>query len=445
MRKWFVMLVIVLIAVAVGGWYLKSGDKSTSSFRTATVDRGDLTATISATGTVEPEEVVDVGAQLSGTIDYFGKDIHNPGHTVDYRSEVDEGEVLAHLDESLYAANVASAQAAVDQGKANVQKAGADLAQAQAKLVQATNDWKRAQDAGTSAGLSKSDVDQYKANYDVAIATLADAKAAILQAQTGEAQSEAQLVYAKQNLRYCTITSPVKGTIIDRRVNIGQTVAASMSTPSLFLVAKDLNHIQVWASVNEADIGNIHADQPATFTVDAFPGRVFHATVGKVRLNATMTSNVVTYTVEIVADNSDGKLLPYLTAKVDFQIAKKTNILIVPNAALRWIPQADQVAPDVRQTGTDDQTPDDPSAEPAKPPVANAAATKSRGTIWAVDGDYVKPINVQLGLTDGYRTEVAAEGLKEGTTIVIGEVEAGESGSAGGSPFLPHFSHRKRG
>src|ERR1019366_7944544 len=219
--------------------------------------------------------------------------------TVDYRSEVDEGEGLAHLDESLYAANVSSAQGAVDQGNANVQKAVADQAQSQAKLVQAANDWKRAQDAGVNAGLSKSDIDQYKANYDVAVATVADARAAILQAQTGVSQSEAQLAYAKRNLSYCTIKSPVKGTIIDRRVNIGQTVAAAMNTPSLFLVAKDLKRIQVWASVNEADIGNVKADQPATFTVDAFPGHIFHGTVGKVRLNATMTSNVVTYTVEV--------------------------------------------------------------------------------------------------------------------------------------------------
>jgi HlyD family secretion protein len=447
MRKWIVLIIVILISLAVGGWYWKRGNKSVNDFRTATVDRGDLTSTISATGTVEPEEVVDVGAQLSGTIDYFGKDLHNPGHTVDYRSEVDEGEVLAHLDESLYAANVSSAQGAVDQGKANVQKAVADQAQSQAKLVQAGNDWKRAQDAGVNAGLSKSDIDQYKANYDVAVATVADAKAAILQAQTGVSQSEAQLAYAKRNLSYCTIKSPVKGTIIDRRVNIGQTVAAAMNTPSLFLVAKDLKRIQVWASVNEADIGNIKAGQPATFTVDAFPGHIFHGTVGKVRLNATMTSNVVTYTVEVEADNSDGKLLPYLTAKVDFQIEKKADVLMVPNAALRWVPTADQIAPEARQSGTSatDDTQADPSVNPTKAPIVAMAARRAHGTIWVLDGHFVKPVDVQLGLTDGFRTEVAAENLSEGATIVVGENEMDGGGAAGGSPFLPHFPTRKRG
>ena len=447
MRKWIVLLVVVLICVAVGGWYWKRADKAESSFRTDTVDRGELTATISATGTVEPEEVVDVGAQLSGTIDYFGQDVHNPGHTVDYRSEVDEGEVLAHLDESLYVANVDSAQGAVDQSKANVQKAVADLDQSKAKLLQATNDWKRAQDAGVNAGLSKSDIDQYKANYDVAVATVADAKAAILQAKTGETQAEAQLVYAKRNLSYCTITSPVKGTIIDRRVNIGQTVAASMSTPSLFLVAKDLKRIQVWASVNEADIGNIHSNQTATFTVDAFPGHAFHGTVGKVRLNATMTSNVVTYTVEVEADNSNGQLLPYLTAKVDFQIEKKSDILTVPNSALRWVPTADEIAPEARNSGTtgSEDAQADPSANPTKAPPVELVARKAHGMIWALDGLFVKPYDVQLGLTDGFRTEVAADGLKEGTTIVVGENEDDSSGGAGGSPFLPHFPSHKRG
>ena len=137
----------------------------------------------------------------------------------------------------------------------------------------------------------------------------------------------------------------MNGVIIDRRVNIGQTVVASLNAPSLFLIAKDLKRMQVWVAVNEADIGNIHPGQPVTFTVDAFPGEVFLGEVGKIRLNATMTQNVVTYTVEVITDNSDGKLLPYLTANAKFMVSNRPNVLLVPNAALRWIPQAEQVVP----------------------------------------------------------------------------------------------------
>src|SRR5208337_2698142 len=151
----------------------------------------------------------------------------------------------------------------------------------------------------------------------------------ILQAQKAVDQAQATLKKAQDNLSYCTIISPVKGVIIDRRVNIGQTVVSSLNTPSLFLIAKDLNRLQVWVSVNEADIGRIHPGQPATFTVDAYPGEVFPGEVGKVRLNATMTQNVVTYTVEINTDNSGGKLLPYLTANVNFLAGEATNALLV--------------------------------------------------------------------------------------------------------------------
>ena len=151
------------------------------------------------------------------------------------------------------------------------------------------------------------------------------------------------------NLGYCTIKSPVRGVIVDRRVNIGQTVVSSMSATSLFLIAKDLKHIQVWLSVNEADIGSISIGQSVTFTVDAFPNRLFHGEVGKIRLNATMTQNVVTYTVEVNTKNEDGKLLPYLTANAKFKIGRREGVLLVPNAALRWSPMPGQIAPEARR------------------------------------------------------------------------------------------------
>jgi HlyD family secretion protein len=432
MRNWIILFIAVVLVVLAGVWIKHRSAKPAAPFVTAPITRGDLAATILATGTVEPEEVVDVGSQLSGTLDYFGKDIHQPGKLIDYGSEVDNGEVLCHLDDSLYAANAASAQAMVEQGKANVQKARADLDEFKAKLLQASNDWKRAQEAGSHAGLSESDIDQYRANYYVAIANVADGEAAIKQAETGQAQSEAQLKYARRNLDYCTIISPVKGTVIDRRVNIGQTVAASLNAPSLFLIAKDLKRMQVWASVNEADIGSIHPGQTVTFTADAFPTATFIGTVGKIRLNATMTSNVVTYTVEIETDNSNGKLLPYLTANVKFQVDKHDNVLMIPNAALRWTPLETQIAPDARNA-------------PASPAGADVVSDQqTHGTLWAADGQFVRPVPVRLGLTDGADTEVIADNLSEGTSIVTADAAPEEPVPTGGSPFLPQFGKKRK-
>ena len=256
--------------------------------------------------------------------------------------------VLARIDDSLFAAEVSQAKAQLAQSRANVQRAEADLGQLKAKLIQAESDWLRAQKLGPSEALSQSDFDAARSNYDVARANLKVGQAALRQTKEAVAQSEAVLKKANQNLDYCTIRSPVKGVIIDRRVNIGQTVVASLSAPSLFLIAKDLKRMQIWVAVNEADIGNIRVGQPVSFTVDAFPRDTFAGTVGKVRLNATMTQNVVTYTVEVITDNSDGKLMPYLTANVKFLLATRQNVLLVPNAALRWFPQPDQIAPAFR-------------------------------------------------------------------------------------------------
>ena len=179
--------------------------------------------------------------------------------------------------------------------------------------------------------ISQVDYDTGKANYEVA-------KANVSVANSGVAQARADLDKAQRNLDFCTINSPVSGVIIDRRVNIGQTVVASLNAPSLFLIARDLTKMQIWVAVNEADVGRIKPGTQVTFTVDAFPGREFRGMVGKVRLNATMTQNVVLYTVEINIENADKLLLPYLTANVRFVLSHETNALLVPNAALRWTP-----------------------------------------------------------------------------------------------------------
>jgi len=422
--------VIVLVAAL---WFWSSNHDGANAFRTIPVTRGDLQAIISATGTVEPEEVVDVGAQVAGRIVAFGKD--RDGKTVDYGSRIEAGTVLAQIDDALYAADVSQSKAQLAQAKANVQRAEADLGQLKAKLFQAERDWMRAKKLGPSDALSQSDYDAALSAYEVAKANLKVGQAAVVQTKDAVAQAEANLRKTSQNLDYCTIKSPVRGVIIDRRVNIGQTVVASLNAPSLFLIAKDLKRLQVWASVNEADIGSIRPGQAVTFTVDAHPGVTFQGEVGKIRLNATMTQNVVTYTVEINTDNSDEKLIPYLTANLKFMVAERHNVFLVPNAALRWTPQPEQIAPNFRQE------PKKGRGGKSKGPGASAAQGDQEGprsgTLWIPQGSYVKPVQVRIGLSDGSLTEVQNPDLKEGVQVVVADQIAGGGTAPTASPFTP--------
>ncbi|MGA2173275.1 MAG: RND transporter, partial [Sedimentisphaerales bacterium] len=244
MKKILLVVVIVAAGIAIAVWYFHKDNGKNISFRTVVVTQGDLVATISATGTVEPEELVDVGAQVAGQVLAFGKD--EEGNEVDYGSPVAEGTMLAKIDDTTYASDVALATAQLEQAKAGVESAQADLLQLKAKLDQAQLDWDRAQKLGPSEALAKSTYDSYKSAFEVAQANVAVGEASILQAKASVNQSEATLQKVKRNLGYCTITSPVKGVIIDRRVNIGQTVVSSLNTPSLFLIAKDLKRMQVW-------------------------------------------------------------------------------------------------------------------------------------------------------------------------------------------------------
>ncbi len=434
-RTLLIALAAVVAVLAIMG-YLLRGSRTSTGFRTVQVKRGDLQATISATGTVEPEEVVDIGAQVAGRIVAFGKD--KKGDEIDYGSVVENGTVLARIDDALYAADVASAKATLALNKAGVQNAEANLLQLKAKLTQAQRDWARAQKLGPSDALSQADYDAAQSAFDSAKANVEVGKAAILQANKAVDQSQAALTRAQQNLSYCTIVSPVKGVIVDRRVNIGQTVVSSLNAPSLFLIAKDLNRLQVWVSVNEADIGRIKPGQPVTFTVDAYPGEVFPGEVGKVRLNATMTQNVVTYTVEINTDNPGGKLLPYLTANVRFIVGERKNVLLVSNAALRWTPsQLEQIVPEFRTSKKEQQA---EATSQVKPAAKAGKEEQARGVVWVPQGAQARPIFVALGLSDGSLMEVESSDLKEGTLVVVGEMttQAGKP-APGGSPFAPQL------
>ncbi|MBM4104204.1 MAG: HlyD family efflux transporter periplasmic adaptor subunit [Planctomycetes bacterium] len=452
MKKVILFLVVVGVIAACAVWYLRRPNSSAMAFRTVTIERGDLLATISATGTVEPEEAIDVGAQVTGKIKTIGK--AKDGNEIDYGSMVDEGMVLAQIDDSLYAAELASAEAGLQQAKAEELKSRADLEQLQAKLYQAQRDWDRAQKLGPSEALAQSSYDSYKSAYEVAKANITVGQANITQAQASIASAQASLDKAKRNLGYCTIVSPVKGIIIDRRVNMGQTVVSSMSTSSLFLIAKDLTKMQIWVAVNEADIGYIYAGQPVSFTVTAFPGRVFKGQVSKIRLNATMTQNVVNYVVEINTDNSDGKLLPYLTADIRFELNRRDNVLQVPSAALRWFPATEQVSPEFRDSEIMKNAVDSPgSTRPQGSRDSRASQTRkpspevnaqNQGVLWVQSGDFVKPLPVQVGAADGIMTEISGPEVQEGLAVITGEQTSqdDDGNSATTSPFTPQFRRR---
>jgi HlyD family secretion protein len=421
-------IIVAIAAVVVLGiiLWLHFHGSSDLTFRTAAVKRGDVAASISASGTIEPVEVVDVGAQVAGLIKSFGKDIN--GKIIDYGSVVEEGAVLAKIDDSVYAADLSVAKAQLEQAKAAELSAAATLEQNQAKLDQSAAEWKRAQDLYSSKLMAQVDYDTDKANYEIAKANVSVAEAGVAEAKATTVQAQAGLEKAQRNLDFCIIKSPVKGVIIDRRVNIGQTVVSSLNAPSLFLIAEDLTKMQIWVAVNEADVGRIVPETPVTFTCDAFAGRQFHGTVGKIRLNAAMTQNVVMYTVEVNMDNSDKVLLPYLTANVHFVVHKESGALLVPNAALRWSPSSlAQIAPDARS-----QSPVDP---PSDKDAKKKEDSRNTGIVWLKDGNFVRPMEVKLGTSDGSNTAIIADNLQEGQQVVVGMTAATQASTQ--NPFLP--------
>ena len=430
-----IAVAVLLVAGASGAWWWHLRSLPRLSFTTAQVQRTNVVATITSTGTIEPVEVVDVGAQVAGRISTFGTDID--GKMVDYRSVVEEGALLAKIDDSVYAADLGVAKAQLEQDQAGELSAEASLEQAEAKFTQAEADWKRAEELTRAQLMAAADYDSAKANYQVAKANVSVAKGSLAQAKASTVQAQAAVEKAQRNLDFCTIKSPVKGVIIDRRVNIGQTVVASLNAPSLFLIAKDLTKMQIWAGVNEADVGKIRPGTPVSFTCDAFPAREFSGTVAKVRLNATMNQNVVTYTVEVNTENSDSTLLPYLTANVRFVLSEETNVLTVPNAALRWTPSAlAEIAPDVRPTVLADPPANDPPREtkaPKSPPTRP-------GTVWVSTGEFARPIPVTVGTSDGANTAVTGEGLREGQVVITGDIMA--SAQDVKNPFLPAMRRR---
>jgi HlyD family secretion protein len=433
MKKLLFAIVLLWAGGAAAVWYWNDLRGQRVDFRTTAIRRGDLLLTVSATGTLEPEEVADVGVPIAGEIESFGKDPRDPSKPVSYGTPVEEGTVLAQLDDALF-------KARVDQARASLGKAEAEVLQAQAKRQQAERDFGRTRNLARRDQVSAQDFDTAQAGYETAQANLAVAESVT-------AQARANLEEATVNLGYTTIRSPIKGVILDRRVHIGQTVVASLNT-SLFLIAKDLSRMEIWASVNETDVGQIHVGQPVRFSVASFANDVFHGKVAQVRLNASMSQSVVTYTVVVAVDNASGKLLPYLTARVQFEVDGRQGVLLVPNVALRWQPPRHLVALGPRPGSAAAEPDHEPSTGARDAQPGSASRSGHRATVWLRQGELVRPVAVIAGLSDGVNTEVeavhAGDALSEGSEVVVGLVQAVRDDEiTGATPFLPKLKNDK--
>jgi HlyD family secretion protein len=426
--KRVLMIVGLLGIVGVGAAALLERGRGASeeSYRLVQVTRGDVQQTVSATGTLNAVRTVQVGTQVSGQIAELD---------ADFNSHVRRGQVIARLDTTLLAQAVASAQT--------------DLARAQAGLEQTrflADQAQRLHEAG-----SMTDTEWRTAQYNQEVAQ------ASLQA------SQIALRRAQQNLDYAVIRSPIDGVVIERDVDVGQTVAASFSAPQLFLIAEDLHRMQILASVDESDIGAIKNGQPVTFTVQAYTDRTFAGRVEQVRMQSKTTDNVVNYTVAVAVDNPDGALLPGMTATLSFETAKATDVFRVANAALRFRPTTEMVAEvqaERREAGDSGRAgaAADSSARAAWRARMEAGAGGTDGgraesaegrsadvaTLWYLDAEgRPQVMRVRKGLTDGQVTEVTGRQLRDGMEIIAGTTSGTTAQSTMTNPFQSQDQGRR--
>ena len=412
-----VRVTVAAIALAtVGGtawFYQRAEGKEAPAYMTAPVTRGSLESTVSATGTLQAVRTVQVGTQASGQISKI---------YVDFNDHVKKGQLLARIDPTLQEQAVEDAQA--------------QLERAQAQLSQAQDDYTRSKSLLDARVLTAAEFETSKANFSVQQAAVKSAQVA--------------LDRAKQTLSYTDISSPIDGVIVERNVDVGQTVAASFSAPQLFLIANDLSEMQILASVDESDIGRIRQSQPVQFTVQSYPGQQFTGTVNQVRLQSTTTDNVVNYTVVIGVKNDAGKLLPGMTATVQFTTASATDVLTVPNAALRIKPTAAMLssasggrtqASAQASGGTSSR----PTSASGQPRTGARAGGQAPTTLWYLDSSkQVHATRVTAGLSDGQKTEVSGRGIQEGMQVITGVMDPTAATAAAGSktgsssnPFQP--------
>lgn len=333
-RAILVLVIIVGIGAGAGAWYLRRGGAEVG-VETAPLSRGDIVESVGATGTLQAVTTVQVGTQVSGTIAWLG---------ADFNSIVTKGQVIARLDPSLFEAQLRQTQANLTQAQANLTKAESELARAKIQLADAQQKFARAKELASRNLLAQSELDAAKVALDSAEAAVVSQQATVTQVRAAVRQAEASVNQAQVNLDHTVITAPIDGIVIQRNVDVGQTVAASMQAPTLFVIAADLREMQVNANVDEADVGRIRPGQRVTFRVDAYPTDTFTGTVTQVRLQPVVVQNVTTYGTVIAVPNPELKLKPGMTANVRIEIARRTNVLRVPNAALRFRPTEEMFA-----------------------------------------------------------------------------------------------------
>ena len=409
----------IAAGIAWGVWYGYFRDGGTEYvYRTQPVTRGSISATVSATGSVNPVEMVDVGTQVSGTI----KEIY-----VDYNSRVTKGQLVAMLDTDML-------QSRVDEVKASLALAQARVTSAKASAADADRTFRRNKELWERNLIARSELDAAETKLSLARASLAEHNAQVVQAKASLKQAETSLGYAR-------IVSPVDGVVIARKVDVGQTVAASLQTPTLFSIARDLTRMQIEASVDEADIGRIAEGQRAICRFDAWPDTTFEGTVTQVRLKSTVVSNVVTYTVIIRVDNSELKLKPSMTANVTIVTEEKKDVLKVPAAALRFTPPGDVLAALSAPSGTEKEEKGAGSImglPPMRRRNGNRSDDEDEPVVWVVENGKIMgsvPVGEQ-GISDRTWVEVSDSQLEEGQELAVSFSTTGAAVVAGGEAVV---------
>ena len=409
MTKKLVIIAAGLLAVAIAGYllFLRGSKSDTSVFRLAAVERGDVEAVVSATGSLSAVTTVQVGTQVSGRIDAL---------YVDFNNSVKKGQLIARIDPTLQQQNVRDAEAGVERS--------------QAELDQSQREYDRNKQLFDRKVLTEIDFNTAKYGLQVAKANLKSA--------------QVTLERARQNLAYTSIFAPIDGVVVERDVDVGQTVAASLAAPQLFLIANDLKHLQILASVDESDIGQIHQGQTVRFSVQAYSDRKFPGTVQQVRLQSKVQENVVNYTVVVSVDNPEGKLLPGMTATVEFLTGAARNTLLVQNAALRFRPTAEQLtqfgddklkerlAATAQRRSQNEQN--GTSGTRANSGQGNGGGTRNGTAVWLLnDSGKLERVRVTAGISDGQRTQVESAELKEGMQVIVGSTQGATTTTS--SPF----------
>ena len=432
-KKYLITIAIIFIFILTGGTLLHAligRNGLNQKFRMVKVERGEINFVVTATGTINPVVTVLVGSQVSGTI----KALY-----ADFNSRVKEGDVVAQINPAIFQAQVDQAKANVLTAQANLLNVQSNLENTNANLVKAdvaVLDAKRTLDRNLplmeKKVIAQAALDTAQTNYDTAVAQQESAKAQLesakSQVESGKAQVEqakAALKLGETNLGYTTIRSPVNGTVISRNVDVGQTVAASLQAPTLFTIAKDLTQMQVDTNVSEADVGRIVVGQDSTFTVDAYPERIFHGRVSEIRNAPIIVQNVVTYDVVIEVDNKDLKLKPGMTANISIMVVHREGVLKISNPALRFRPES----------GKEESGKGGPLQKPGEQVKSSQGEQAKPRRVWVLspEGKPI-PVSIVLGITDGTFSEVISGDIQEGREVIVEETSNKISQSQTGTP-----------